>query len=330
MKSGNVREKKIKNSIKACMQKNNCLANTDFLGVKGVKKGKVRDSYDVDNMILLITTDRQSAFDRVLAEIPFKGQVLNQISALWFEETRDIVPNCMIALPDPNALLAKKCKVIPIEMVVRGYLTGSTDTSAWTIYSKGGREICGNIMPDGMVKNEPFERPIITPTTKSDKHDGNITSKEAVNLGLVTEEQWDYLAEVALKLFDRGTKIAAKHGLILVDTKYEFGIDTDGKIMLIDEVHTPDSSRYWIKKTYHQRLKEMREPENIDKEFLRLWFKENSKPYEDAVLPKAPDELVEELSFRYIKLYEMITAKEFVFPVGNLQKRMGKNLLNII
>ena len=334
MKNPAEHEKRIRKAINKCMRENNCFSDTEFLGVLGVKKGKVRDSYDLgsksQDQVLLITTDRQSAFDRVLAEIPFKGQVLNQISYFWFKKTQDIIPNHVISLPDPNALLAQKCQVLPIEMVVRGYLTGSTDTSAWTIYSQGGREICGNVMPEGMVKNQAFEKPIITPTTKSTNHDGNITPQEAVADGLVTQQQWDFLEDTALELFDCGTKIAAKNGLILVDTKYEFGVTADGQILLIDEVHTPDSSRYWIKKTYQTLLQESKEPENVDKEFLRLWFKEHSNPYHDNVLPKAPDNLVEELSFRYIKLFEMITGKEFIFPVGDLKPRMKKNLRNII
>jgi phosphoribosylaminoimidazole-succinocarboxamide synthase len=330
MKKPTSREQTIRAKIKKCMSSDDRLLKTDFLGLLNVQTGKVRDSYDLGEMVLLITTDRQSAFDRVLAAIPFKGQVLNQISAFWFRETRDIVPNHMSEIPDPNALLAKKCTVLQIEMVIRAYNTGSTETSVWTLYNKGGREICGNILPEGMIKNQPFAKPIITPTTKSKEHDGNITPAEAINLGLVTQEQWDYLERVSLALFDRGAKIADKHGLILVDTKYEFGIDAAGKILLVDEVHTPDSSRYWLKKSYKARMAAKQEPENIDKEFLRLWFKEHCKPYEDAVLPEAPPELVEELSFRYIKLYEMITGKEFVFPVGRIQKRMRKNLANII
>jgi phosphoribosylaminoimidazole-succinocarboxamide synthase len=330
MNKSNARELAIRERIRKCIASNDRLLDTNFLGLPDVKKGKVRDSYDCGDNIMIITTDRQSAFDRVLAAIPFKGQVLNQVSASWFKETENIIPNHVVEILDPNVVLAKKCKVLQVEMVVRAYNTGSTDTSVWTIYSKGDREICGNVLPDGMVKNQPFVRPIITPTTKSEKHDGNITPAQAVSLGLVTQKQWDYLEQVAFGLFDRGTKIADKNGLILVDTKYEFGIDSAGKIILIDEVHTPDSSRYWIKESYKARMAAGQEPENIDKEFLRLWFKANCKPYEDAVLPEAPADLVEELSFRYIKLYEMITGKKFVFPVGRVQKRMRRNLINFI
>jgi len=308
-------------------QLSNCLDDTSFLNINGRKKGKVRDSYDLGNTLLLITTDRQSAFDRILASIPFKGQVLNQVSAFWFNETRDIVPNHVLSIPDPNVTLAKKCTVFPIEFVVRGYLTGSTDTSAWTIYKKGERVICGNVLPDGMLKNQKFAAPILTPTTKSDEHDESISAEEIVARGIIDEATWKKLERIAFALFKRGTEIAASHGLILVDTKYELGLDEDGTITLIDEIHTPDSSRYWIAGSYEERLRAGQEPENIDKEFLRLWFRDHCDPYNDKVLPKAPDELIIELSARYIKLYEMITGLDFSVNVAEpLQERMKRNL----
>jgi phosphoribosylaminoimidazole-succinocarboxamide synthase len=306
---------------------NNCLDDTSVIGIPGRKKGKVRDTYDLGDTLLLITTDRQSAFDRILASIPFKGQVLNQVSAFWFEQTRDIVPNHVLSIPDPNVTVAKKCTVLPIEFVVRGYLTGSTDTSAWTQYAKGIRNICGNIVPDGMKKNQKFHAPILTPTTKSDMHDESISAEDIVSRGIMSAELWNACASIAFKLFERGTQIAAQHGLILVDTKYELGLDTDGSIMLIDEIHTPDSSRYWLAATYLQRLTEGKEPENIDKEFLRLWFKDHCDPYNDKVLPEAPEELVVELSSRYITLYEMITGKQFDIDSSlPLKDRLKKNL----
>lgn len=306
---------------------NNCLDDTSVIGIPGRKKGKVRDTYDLGDTLLLITTDRQSAFDRILASIPFKGQVLNQVSAFWFEQTRDIVPNHILSIPDPNVTVAKKCTVLPIEFVVRGYLTGSTDTSAWTQYAHGVRNICGNIVPDGMKKNQKFNAPILTPTTKSDLHDESISAEDIVSRGIMSAELWNACASIVFKLFERGTQIAAQHGLILVDTKYELGLDTDGSIMLIDEIHTPDSSRYWLAATYLQRLAEGKEPENIDKEFLRLWFKDHCDPYNDAVLPEAPEELVVELSFRYITLYEMITGKQFDIDTSlPLKDRLKKNL----
>ncbi len=307
-----------------------CLTDTSPLNLPGGKRGKVRDSYDLGDRILLITTDRQSAFDRVLASVPFKGQVLNQVSAFWFENTRDIVPNHVISIPDPNATLAVKCEVFPVEFIVRGYLTGSTSTSAWTLYSNGSRNICGNELPDGMVKNQNFPEPIITPTTKSDLHDESITPEGIVSEGLMTAPEWDRASGIAMALFKRGMRIAAENGLILVDTKYELGKDDNGDIILIDEIHTPDSSRYWISGSYEERFTNDLEPENIDKEFLRLWFRENCDPYNDEKLPAAPDDLVIELSSRYIKLYEMITGKEFKPASSDAPLERLRNNLNAI
>jgi phosphoribosylaminoimidazole-succinocarboxamide synthase len=309
----------------------NCLDDTSFLTLPNRKKGKVRDTYDLGDALLLITTDRQSAFDRVLANIPFKGQALNQVSAFWFEQTSDIVPNQVLEIPDPNATLAKKCAVLPIEFVVRGYLTGSTDTSAWMNYSKGARNLCGNTLPNGMVKNQKFDKPILTPTTKSDLHDESISPMEILGRGLIDEKTWKRCEEVVFALFERGTSIASRNGLILVDTKYELGMDAQGNVTLIDEIHTPDSSRYWLMDSYEDRLRNKLEPENIDKEFLRLWFKDHCDPYKDAVLPQAPKELVVELSSRYIKLYEMITGKEFEIDTSvAIQDRIKRNLRNYI
>ena len=307
-------------------QLNNTLKETNFLFLGKKKKGKVRDVYTDESTMYLVATDRQSAFDRNLANIPFKGQVLTQTSLFWFENTKDIIQNHIISVPDPNVVVCKKLKVFPIEMVIRGYLTGVTSTAAWTAYEKGERLFCGNVLPEGMVKNQRFETPIITPTTKSEIHDEKISAEEIVRRGLMTQQQWDFLAEKSLQLFKRGTEIAAENGLILVDTKYEFGYDEDGKIYLIDEIHTPDSSRFWIKETYQERFSRGEEPDNIDKEFLRLWFKEHCDPYNDAVLPEAPEELVVELSKRYIQLYEMITGNNFEPEVGDVSERIKSNL----
>jgi phosphoribosylaminoimidazole-succinocarboxamide synthase len=315
-----------KEIIKANLK--NCLTETNFEGLGEFKKGKVRDTYIQSDKLILVTTDRQSAFDRILAAVPFKGQVLNQVSAFWFEQTKDIIGNQIIAVPDPNVTIAKKCKVFPVEVVVRGYITGSTDTSAWMAYSKGERLFCGNVLPEGMKKNQKFSEPIITPTTKSEEHDEKISAEEIVKRGLVSQEKWDTISKAALAVFKRGQEIAAKNGLILVDTKYEFGEDAEGNILLIDEVHTPDSSRYWIASTYEERYNKGEEPENIDKEFLRLWFVKNCDPYKDKVLPQAPEDLVIELSSRYIQLYEMITGKQFEFPETNVpvKERILKKL----
>jgi phosphoribosylaminoimidazole-succinocarboxamide synthase len=302
------------------------LKGTDFPGLGEKYKGKVRDVYKGEDKLFLISTDRQSAFDRNLANIPFKGQVLTETSAFWFRNTEDIIKNHLIDIPDPNVVVCKKLKVFPVEVVVRGYISGVTSTSAWTAYSNGEREFCGNTLPEGLKKNQKFDKAIITPTTKSDEHDEKISAAEIVSKGLMTQEQWDFVADKALKLFERGTEIAALHGLILVDTKYEFGYDEQGEIYLIDEIHTPDSSRYWMKDSYEDRFMFNKEPENIDKEFLRLWFKEHCDPYKDAELPEAPEELVIELSSRYIKLFEMITGKEFSATVGDVQERISTNL----
>ena len=303
------------------------LKSTDFdLGVK--YDGKVRDVYERDGKIFLIATDRQSAFDRNLANIPFKGQVLTQTSAFWFEKTKDIIQNSVLDNPDPNTVVQKRLNVFPVEFVVRGYITGVTSTSAWTAYSKGEREFCGNILPEGLKKNQKFEEPIITPTTKSDEHDEKITPEEIVGKGLMTLEQWDYVSKKALEIFKRGQEISADNGLILVDTKYEFGYDEDGEIYLIDEIHTPDSSRYWIRESYSERFEKGEEPENIDKEFLRLWFRQHCDPYNDRELPEAPIELVVELSKRYITLYEMITGDSFQAQTGDVGERIRNNLKN--
>ena len=318
-----------KGRIKA--ELNNTLTETSLSG-RSKKTGKVRDQYDLDDQVALITTDRQSAFDRVLASIPFKGQVLNLTSAWWFSQTKHIIPNQVISVPDPNVTLAKKCEVFSIEFVVRGYITGSTSTSLWTVYNNGDREYCGNILSEGLKKNQKLEANMLTPTTKEEHHDHPIAPPEIVSEGWMTQEDWDYCSQKALALFAFGQQKAAEHGLILVDTKYEMGRDTDGTIRLIDEIHTPDSSRYWIAETYDERMSAGQEPQNIDKEFLRLWFVDNCDPYNDKTLPDAPDELVAELSSRYIYLYETITGKAFPFPdTGKpIQERINENLKDVL
>ena len=314
-----------KDRIKA--ELNNTLTETNL--PNGSKKtGKVRDQYDLGDKVALITTDRQSAFDRILASVPFKGQVLNLTSAWWFDQTKDIIPNQVIDVPDPNVTLAKKCDVFPIEFVVRGYITGSTSTSLWTVYNNGNRTYCGNDLPEGLVKNQKLDDNMLTPTTKEEHHDRPIAPDEIVNEGWMTQEDWDYCSKKALELFAFGQKKAAENEMILVDTKYEMGRDANGKIMLIDEIHTPDSSRYWLAKTYDERMASGQEPQNIDKEFLRLWFLDNCDPYNDKILPEAPEELVTELSNRYIYLYETITDEVFPFPASEkpVNERINENL----
>lgn len=306
---------KFKNDYSELIQKelNNCIVNTNLESLKKYD-GKVRDVYEADDKLILITTDRQSAFDRVLAAIPFKGKVLNQTSAWWFEQTKHIVKNHVIDLPDPNAIVAEKCDVFPIEFVVRGYITGSTSTSLWTVYNNGDREYCGNTLQEGLVKNQRLDKPMLTPTTKEKDHDRPIAPPEIVSEDWMSQADWDAASDIALRLFEFGQQKALENGLILVDTKYELGKNKHGEIVLIDEIHTPDSSRYWLADTYEARLKNGKEPQNIDKEFLRLWFVDNCDPYNDEVLPEAPEELVVELSQRYILLYEMITGEKFKFP----------------
>lgn len=296
------------------------------------KTGKVRDQYELDRNIALITTDRQSAFDRVLASIPFKGQVLNLTSAWWFDQTKNIIPNHVIEIPDPNVTIAKKCEVFPIEFVVRGYITGSTSTSLWTVYNNGDREYCGNTLLEGLVKNQKLDTNMLTPTTKEKHHDRPISPDEIISERWMTQADWNYCSQRALELFAFGQEKAIQNGMILVDTKYEMGRDTDGIIRLIDEIHTPDSSRYWIANTYDERMSAGQEPQNIDKEFLRLWFVDNCDPYNDEVLPDAPEELVAELSSRYIYLYETIVGESFPFPDADklVQERINENLKDLL
>ncbi len=320
---------KYKERIKA--ELNNTLTETTL--DRGKKRaGKVRDQYALGDKIALITTDRQSAFDRVLASIPFKGQVLNLTSAWWFEQTKDIIPNQVINIPDPNITLAKNCEVFPIEFVVRGYITGSTSTSLWTVYNNGDREYCGNILSEGLVKNQKLDSNMLTPTTKEEHHDRPIAPNDIVREGWMTQTDWEYCSQKALELFEYGQKKAAENGMILVDTKYEMGKDENGEIVLIDEIHTPDSSRYWIAETYNERIASGNEPQNIDKEFLRLWFVDNCDPYNDEVLPAAPEDLIVELSSRYIYLYETITGQLFPFPETgeSVIDRINKNLRNFL
>ena len=316
---------------KSTIEKNigRVLEKTDFKNLGERRQGKVRDIYTQPDKIILVSTDRYSAFDRNLALIPFKGQVLTQVSKWWFENTKDIIQNHLIESPDANAVVVKKCSVVPIEMVVRGYITGVTGTSLWTLYQNGQRDFGDFVLPEGMKKNQKLDEPVLTPTTKSDDHDAPLTTKEIIEQQIVPEALWKELADTAIKLFKRGQELALEHGLILVDTKYEFGLAGDGKLMLIDEIHTPDSSRYWQADSYQARIDAGQEPMNFDKEFLRLWFKANCDPYEDKVLPQAPTDMIAELSSRYIQIYEQITGQKFETdletPIG---ERIEKNLSN--
>jgi len=279
----------------------------------GRERGKVRDIFLLpDRRRLIVTTDRLSAFDVVLTAVPFKGQVLNQLSAFWFERTADLIPNHVVALPDPNVSLVQECATLPVEVVVRGYITGETKTALWYRYSLGERHIYGYDFPDGMIKNQPLPTPIITPTTKgrAGAHDERITCAEVVERGLLDARTWEEVQAAALAIFERGREIARRGGLILVDTKYEFGHAPDGTLMLIDEVHTPDSSRFWLAESYEERLANSLEPENFDKEFLRLWYAGQGYRGEGQP-PPASDELIVQVSQRYIGVYEKLTEQPF-------------------
>jgi len=302
------------------------LEETDFAFLGPKTTGKVRDMYECGGRLVLVTTDRHSSFDRIIAHIPWKGQVLNQVSAWWFEKTKDIVPNHVIAVPDPNVTVARKCRMVPVEAVVRGYLTGVTDTAAWTRYAAGLRDFGGTVLPEGMRKNQQLPQPIFDPTTKEAAHDRTLPPAEMIAEGFITQDMFDRIRQTALTLFARGQDVAAKSGLILVDTKYEFGTDDNGALVLIDEIHTPDSSRYWQRDSYAARFAAGEEPQYFDKEFLRLWFRDHCDPYRDATLPPAPPELVQELSRRYIAMYEQITGTKFKYGETPILPRIERNL----
>ena len=296
-------------------QLDNCLLEAKFPQWESrYKRGKVRDMYLLENHRVLITTDRQSAFDHVLGTIPLKGQVLNRIAQYWFEQTQDIAPNQIISVPDANVTVARELDILPVEVVVRKYLTGSSDTAIWTHYNNGVRHYCGHMLPDGMVKNQPFDEAIITPTTKDEVHDELISRDEIIAQGLVPEDTWNQVEEIAFALFARGEDLAAKQGLILVDTKYEMGLDADGRITLADEIHTPDSSRFWIRDTYAERHARGEEPESLDKEFLRLWLRD--KGISDDNIPELDDEIRVQVAERYIDLFQRVTGTDFDAELG--------------
>ena len=274
-----------------------------------IKTGKVRDVYSKNENYYLVASDRISAFDRNLTTIPYKGIVLNKVSRWWFNKTKHLVPNHVINDTDERSMEVKKCYVFPIEFVMRSYLTGSTDTSIWKNYEKGVRDYCGHQLPDNMIKNQKLHQTLLTPTTK-DEHDELISEQEIIEKKIMTSTQWDTCKRYAYELFEFGQKEAAKNGLILVDTKYEFGIDDSGKIILIDELHTPDSSRFWIKHSYKERMMKNQEPESIDKEVIRKWIKETYKdPYNLDIELNIPDNLRLELSLKYLQLHELITGE---------------------
>ena len=298
------------------------------LPLQGRESGKVRDWYWLGGgRRLFVTTDRLSAFDRILARVPYKGQVLNQLSAWWFDVTRDLIDNAMVSVPDPNVVVMRAVKRLPVEVVVRGYISGVTATALWYRYSLGERDIYGYTFPDGLKKNQPLPEPILTPTTKGDAgaHDELLTPTEVVERDLIDFATWEKVSASALAVFRRGQEVAARAGLILVDTKYEMGLAPDGKVLLIDEVHTPDSSRFWKADTYSARFEAGEEPENFDKELVRLAYA--ARGYRgDGDSPAMPDDLWIAASQRYISIFEMLTGQTFEPASYPAEPRIVENL----
>ena len=281
--------------------------------------GKVRDCYDLaadashpNGRRILIASDRISAFDRILAAIPYKGQILTQIARFWFDRTADILPNHVLSYPDPNVVIGQRLTILPVEVVVRGYLAGSTSTSVLTQYKQGQRAMYGHVLPDGMRDNQILARPIITPTSKAfdGDHDAPLTASDILSQGLLTADQWDEVSTAALALFARGQQMAAERGLILVDTKYEFGTDQNGKVLIADEIHTPDSSRYWIASGYEAAFERGTRPPSFDKDVIRSWVAARCDPYHDP-LPEIPAEMIAATSAVYVQAYEAITGRTF-------------------
>lgn len=293
-------------------------------------RGKVRDNYDLpDGSRIIVASDRLSAFDRILTALPFKGEVLTQTARHWFEQTADITANHVIDYPDPNVVVAKRLNILPVEVVVRDYLAGTTSTSVLSLYTKGERVMYGHRLPDGLRPNEKLPETIITPTTKAfdGGHDEPLTAQEIVGRNLLTAKQWAEVSEKALALFARGRALAAQRGLILVDTKYEFGMDESGAIILADEIHTPDSSRYWFAATYADALAANTRPESFDKDFVRSWVVQRCDPYKDAI-PPIPDEVVLRAAEIYIQAYQTITGHTFQVPSAptDVMARIRANL----
>jgi len=304
----------------------NCLKTIDIPKLGKKHQGKVRDFYVLPDKRVIITTDRQSAFDVILGHIPFKGSVLNSLAAFWFDQTKKIVPNHIISVPDQNVTIAKNCNPIPVEMIIRGYISGVTNTSIWGSYEKGERTIYGLKFPEGLSKNQKLPKPVITPTTHAEigGHDERLTKEEIISRKIVEKKLYEQMEKATYALFDYGSKLCAEKGLILVDTKYEFGL-ADGKLTLIDEIHTPDSSRFWVKDTYKSRFEKGEEPENYDKEFLRLWYVD--KGYKGAgTPPEMSRELIVALSNRYIDVYEKITGEKFQIYRYPIEDRIKKNI----
>ena len=306
------------------------LAEVSFPDLPNHYKGKVRDNYDLpDGRRIIVATDRLSAFDRILTSIPLKGQVLTQTARFWFEATGDICPNHVLAYPDPNVVVCRRLTIMPVEIVVRDYLAGTTGTSIWPMYKAGKREMYGIQFPEGMRENQKLPQTIITPTTKAFDagHDEPLSAAEIVERKVLTRPQWDQLSRYALALFARGREMAARRGLILVDTKYEFGLDEGGNIILADEIHTPDSSRYWFADSYEARVAAGQRPESFDKDFVRSWVTARCDPYKDPI-PEIPREMRLKTAAVYIEAFERITGQSFAWPDPKVapMERIGKAL----
>jgi phosphoribosylaminoimidazole-succinocarboxamide synthase len=304
------------------------LTGTDFSKLGKKYEGKVRDNYTTaDGRRVIVATDRISAFDRVLGTLPLKGQVLGFAAAWWFEKTRGIAPNHVLSVPDPNVLVARECQLVPVEMVVRAYLTGTTSTSIWVHYEQGERDFCGHRLPDGLKKHQRLAEPILTPSTKAPKGDHDVSASRAEILAVsgMPAADFDRAAEIAMALFREGQRVCAERGLILVDTKYEFGKTPEGDIVLIDEIHTPDSSRFWYQSTYDARFASGEDPESFDKEYVRRFLAAQGFRG-DGLIPPIPDEVKVEAMRRYIEAVERITGTAFVPNVAEPQARMTANL----
>ncbi|HVU03895.1 MAG TPA: phosphoribosylaminoimidazolesuccinocarboxamide synthase [Polyangiaceae bacterium] len=303
------------------------LTGTDFPALGKKYEGKVRDNYTKDGKRTIIVTDRISAFDRVLGTLPLKGQLLNHVAAWWFEKTKGIAENHVISVPDPNVLVAEECTPLPVEMIVRAYLTGSTSTSIWVHYQKGARSFCGHALPDGMTKHQKLPAPILTPSTKAahGDHDVSASREEILEITKMPPKDFDDAADKAMRLFAFGQKLCAERGLILVDTKYEFGKTRDGRIVVIDEIHTPDSSRFWFENTYASRIAAGQDPESFDKEYVRRWLAARGFTG-DGPIPEIPDDVKIEATKRYVQAVETITGEPFVPNLEAPLPRMKKNL----
>ena len=301
------------------------LAQADFPTLGQLYRGKVRDNYSKGDRIVMITTDRLSAFDRVLTTVPFKGELLNRLTTFWFEKTKDVAPNHILDLPDPSVLVVRRCQPLAVEMVVRGYITGSL----WRDFQAGkGARAYGIELPKDLRKDQKFDRPILTPSTKEEvgKHDEPISPKELIARGTITQKQWDEMARMTLDLFAAGQAWAKQRGLILVDTKYEFGLDPGGKLLVIDEIHTPDSSRYWIAEGSEERFRKGEEQKNLDKEFFRQWLIKERNYQGDGPLPQIPDEVRSDLAGKYLELVRTLTGETPPLEPGDTRARIEKAL----